>query len=1809
MKNNSLKTRVLAVVLAVIMVASYVPATVFAANVEQQNATTEAVSNEMLGAGIESLGMTIISDKESKLAPGVVLNDIDLYDAKGSRVEMYVTTVDTNVDTVAIYANYMDNQNLVYGLQTLSEQVAAMEANYEEPFKIVAGINASYYNTTTGKPTGAFVMEGIDVTNETEGNNYAFFAVLKDGTIMIGDKGEYSKYKGQIKEAIGGYVHIVKDGAVVSGLDKTTKYPRQTIGLTADGKVILMTADGSQTKTVGLTYQEQAEVMLSLGCVDALHLDGGNSATFGTIPEGSDKFVLTNSPSGLAERAVSNTLVIVSTAVADGTFDHAVVNCDYDYMVPTASCAFSAIGVDATNASAEIPENAVWILSDDSFGTVDQNGVFVSNGKLGTVTVQLTVNGKVVGAKSISVVHPTKINFAGSETTVPYGKTASLAVTAMYGNNEAFCDASSFDFVVAPAAAGTMNGFDFTAAGESAITSAVVSASYKYDASVADISITVKFGKGSEVLFDFEDGDISDWRGTDTINEWIDALNAANPGKNPIYKPESYSNGIGHQYSSVFLASEENGGHVKNGQYALGFHMNHVNVDDINGWLYNYLYYTGETQIFRDVANGKATVRLGMWVYSPNVTNVAFRLGRARTNTATGATSWGFSYMTSDYDGVKTSYATNYEIPESGWIYVYYDLTDYADNLVQSTALYNPDTHNGVAANVDTYPAFLQLFTGSAEDTPKDMVYYIDDITLDYSSVTEDRDAPVISKMTVSTDGSNDVALNGQTVDTNLLSFSAAIADQTGNANMTGVDYAASKIYIDGIDMSGSASFKADNGMMSLSNVNLTNGNHSVVFVVFDKQGNETRVTKTLTVNGPAANAVVSVTSHNDGNNVPEMGSVYYIDVKASDAAQIESVTTTVKLDLTNSFEYEHIVCAEGVTATYSYDALDRELTVTLNHDGSLSGETILASIPVRVWAWNEAATGITADKQFSTGAIPTIDIEFNTTLGQVTYADGAFTDYVAGFYGAMDVATKLDNKSAWHKHAVTEISKEADCTHTGYTGRTYCEGCASVVEWGTVVPATGHSYEVTDGVLKCSCGVLFTGVHTDGKTYVDGIVAADGWFEDSYYRDGVLLTGVQKVPAPNSAEEFYYDFGEDGVCKNKVKYEGVFLDTEANVYRYSKLGVLSSGWAYIDGEWYYFDPATMAAVTGTYQYTDDIVYEFADNGKITKGFWAVTLYGTRYFYGPGNYKTDWYTIDGKDYFFENGFRVDGGYQLTSNISNERIWYYFEEDGSCDRSKTIPDGFYTDRKGYGYAKDGKAIHGVHNIDGVNYYFDYRGYAQIGKHSGYLFGEDYKGYTGIVEENGAKYYYENGKRTMAGLVEIDGDYYFASGDGLIVTDCTCYVWKANGIIPESDRTFGADGKMLNGIIERDGNYYYYNMGKPEMAGLVEVNGDYYFAKDGDGLLVTNCTYYMWKSNGIVPASEREFGLDGKMLNGVVERDGGYYYYNMGKPEMAGMINIDGSYYFAKDGKGTIVTDCVYYNWKSNGLLPEGNYQFGPDGKMLDGIVEIDGGYYYYVNGKPTMGGLIEFNGDYYFAKDGKGTIVTDRVYYNWMGNGLLPEGNYEFGPDGKMLNGIVERNGNYYYYNMGKPEMAGLIEIDGDYYFAKDGDGLLVTNCTYYMWKSNGIVPASDREFGPDGKMLNGIVERDGAYYYYNMGKPEMAGLIEVDGAYYFAKDGKGTIVTDQLYYIWKSNGILPESERLFGADGKMLDGFVTKDDGIYYYEDGAVGTVGLNYIDGYYYFVGYDGKLVTNCTYYVWKSNGYCVGGNYKFDAQGRIIL
>ena len=192
-------------------------------------------------------------------------------------------------------------------MSRVSDQMAAAQkrhsdpsdtANYVEHYNAVVGVNADFYNMTTGAPGGALVMEGVEYHGVASEN---FFAILKDGTAMIGSPSDYAAYQDQIQEAVGGSVYLVKDGKSVvdSSADYyNSRHSRTCVGITAEGKVVLMVLDGRQEPfSAGGSAEELAQIMLDAGCVTAINLDGGGSTTFVAKQEGSDTLTVVNRPS------------------------------------------------------------------------------------------------------------------------------------------------------------------------------------------------------------------------------------------------------------------------------------------------------------------------------------------------------------------------------------------------------------------------------------------------------------------------------------------------------------------------------------------------------------------------------------------------------------------------------------------------------------------------------------------------------------------------------------------------------------------------------------------------------------------------------------------------------------------------------------------------------------------------------------------------------------------------------------------------------------------------------------------------------------------------------------------------------------------------------------------------------------------------------------------------------------------------------------------------------------------------------------------------------------------------------------------------------------------------------------------------------------------------------------------------------------------------------------------------------------------------------------------------------------------------
>lgn len=83
-----------------------------------------------------------------------------------------------------------------------------------------------------------------------------------------------------LHNAVGGDALILADGINMANQFDTSLHPRTAAGVTADGKIILMTVDGRNAgHSLGVTTPELGELMRQFGAADAINLDGGGSTT------------------------------------------------------------------------------------------------------------------------------------------------------------------------------------------------------------------------------------------------------------------------------------------------------------------------------------------------------------------------------------------------------------------------------------------------------------------------------------------------------------------------------------------------------------------------------------------------------------------------------------------------------------------------------------------------------------------------------------------------------------------------------------------------------------------------------------------------------------------------------------------------------------------------------------------------------------------------------------------------------------------------------------------------------------------------------------------------------------------------------------------------------------------------------------------------------------------------------------------------------------------------------------------------------------------------------------------------------------------------------------------------------------------------------------------------------------------------------------------------------------------------------------------------------------------------------------------
>ncbi|MFF2146776.1 phosphodiester glycosidase family protein [Kitasatospora sp. NPDC058190] len=104
---------------------------------------------------------------------------------------------------------------------------------------------------------------------------------------------------------------LLRGGGALAGLDSTDIEPRSAIGLADGGRTLtLLSTDGREGASTGLTLTELARVVSDLGCSDGVYLDGGASATLVARDPATGDLTVRNHLDHGQERRIPNALGI-----------------------------------------------------------------------------------------------------------------------------------------------------------------------------------------------------------------------------------------------------------------------------------------------------------------------------------------------------------------------------------------------------------------------------------------------------------------------------------------------------------------------------------------------------------------------------------------------------------------------------------------------------------------------------------------------------------------------------------------------------------------------------------------------------------------------------------------------------------------------------------------------------------------------------------------------------------------------------------------------------------------------------------------------------------------------------------------------------------------------------------------------------------------------------------------------------------------------------------------------------------------------------------------------------------------------------------------------------------------------------------------------------------------------------------------------------------------------------------------------------------------------------------------------------------
>lgn len=222
---------------------------------------------------VTQIGSASGTGKDSGSDPyGLVDEDGDgiiFTEVKGNGYLGYMTVI---LDPKRVFVGMPDNYG---GVGLTLEQMC-------QKYGAIGGINAGGFKDDGGgglggMPEGLTIIDGVCYNSDmdvTEG----FAGLDRNGILHVG----FYSYEDCLANDI---VHAVSFGPILisNGVPTDPEYltssvnPRTAIAQRADGAIIMLVIDGRQVHSIGATYQDMVDLLLSYGAVNACNMDGGSS--------------------------------------------------------------------------------------------------------------------------------------------------------------------------------------------------------------------------------------------------------------------------------------------------------------------------------------------------------------------------------------------------------------------------------------------------------------------------------------------------------------------------------------------------------------------------------------------------------------------------------------------------------------------------------------------------------------------------------------------------------------------------------------------------------------------------------------------------------------------------------------------------------------------------------------------------------------------------------------------------------------------------------------------------------------------------------------------------------------------------------------------------------------------------------------------------------------------------------------------------------------------------------------------------------------------------------------------------------------------------------------------------------------------------------------------------------------------------------------------------------------------------------------------------------------------------------------------